>query len=350
MLRASPSMLPTHLLAAAVAALALTWLGLAVSVVGSRMHSERRRRRCDADADALASGRLAAQSLGSRRLLRLAEGEFGVASSRAAHELVRRDCASLLRSARQRGSRSLTALRVLARGGSPAVYGALRAARACSRPEVTAGVVGIVAELETGLADRLLLELLVSGDYPRSRTATELAPRASRLVDELLGLVPHAEPAVRYWALMLLRDANPGRRITDAAVAAATDAEPLVRGAASRLLGESGQPGQLPVLRSLLADDVFFVRAHAARSVGKLGARSLAAEVAALLADESWWTRAAAKESLLCLGQAGLDAARRMAGDSDRFARDGAAEVIDAFRRMPSLYDPLALVLAEGAA
>jgi hypothetical protein len=344
-------MLPTPLLAAAVAALALAWLGLAAGVVGSRMRSERCRRLCGAEAEALASGRVAAQSLGSRRLYRLAEGEFGVASSRAACELVRCNSTSLLRSARRCTPRGLAALRVLARGGSPAVYGALRAALACSRPEVTAGVVGVVAELETGLADRLLLELLVSGDYPRSRTATELAPRAPRLVDELLVLATHAEPAVRYWALMLLRDATyDRRRIADAAVAAATDAEPLVRGAASRLIGDFGPAGQLPVLRSLLADDVFFVRAHAARSVGKLGARPLASEVAALLADESWWTRAAAKESLLCLGQAGLAAAQQMADTRDRFARDGAAEVIDAFRRMPSLYDEVALELTEGAA
>lgn len=343
-------MLPTNLLAAAVAVLGATWLGLAASVVGSRTQSERRRRLRAADADALASGRLAAASLGSRRLRRLAEGDFGVASSRAARELVRRDTASLRRAARRRGFRSVDALRVLARGGSPAVYGALRAARACARPEVTARVVAITAELETGLADRLLLELLVSGDHPRSRTATELAPRAARLVDELLALVRHAEPAVRYWALMLLRDAAPDARIPDAAVTAATDAEPLVRGAACRLLGERGRAGHLPMLRSLLADDVFFVRAHAARAVGGLGAAALAAEVAALLADENWWTRAAAKESLLSLGPAGLQAAQTTLGARDRFARDGAAEVVDAFRRMPSRHDPATLALIEGAA
>jgi HEAT repeats len=240
------------------------------------------------------------------------------------------------------------ALRVLARGRSHAAFAALREARADARPEVTAGVVAIAAEFDTPMADRLLLELLVAGDHPRSRTATELVPRAPRLVDQLLALVEHADPAVRYWALMLLRHAVPDARITDAAVRSSTDSEPLVRGATARVLGAAGGAEQLHVLRALLADEVFYVRAHAARAVGEIGAYTLAAQVAALLGDESWWTRAAAKESLLALGPAGLEAAEAMASDPDQFARDGAAEVVDGFARVPG--ERLPLRLAGGGA
>ncbi|HXH96979.1 MAG TPA: HEAT repeat domain-containing protein, partial [Gaiellaceae bacterium] len=105
---------------------------------------------------------------------------------------------------------------------------------------------------------------------------------------------------------------------------------------------------QLPVLRALLRDEVFFVRAHAARAVGELGSQALAAEVARLLGDENWWTRAAAKESLLALGPVGLEAARAMADDEDRFARDGAAEIVDAFERKVGRRRRTTIGLAQG--
>jgi HEAT repeats len=341
-------MVPTSLLTAAVAALGAAWLGLAVWIVGGRLVGGRRRRRSAAVADGLASGRLAARSFRSRRLRLVADGDFGVASARAAAELVRRDSPALLRSARRPGFRRTGALRVLARGGSPAAFAALREARADARPSVTAGVVAIAAEFDTQMADRLLLELLVVGDHPRSRTATELVPRVPRLVDELLALTDHSEPAVRYWALMLLRYADSEPGIAAAAVSASTAEEPLVRGAAARLLGVAGGSWELPVLRALLGDDVFFVRAHAARAVGELGAQALAADVAALLADENWWTRAAAKESLLVLGPAGLEAALAMRGDDDRFARDGASEVVDGFGRDRDVHGRAGMRLVEG--
>ena len=53
----------------------------------------------------------------------------------------------------------------------------------------------------------------------------------------------------------------------------------------------------------------------------------------ALLADTSWWVRAAAKETLFLLGSSGLEAATEMLQDADGFARDGAREVVSAFRR-----------------
>jgi HEAT repeats len=341
-------MLPTNSLVAAVAALGAAWLCLTAWVIGGRLLTERNRRRCEADAGVLASGRASVRSFRSRRLWRLADGDLGAVSARAASELVRRDSPALLRKARRRGFGRVGALRVLARGRSHAAFAALREARADARPEVTAAVVAITAEIDTPSADRLLLELLVAGDHPRSRTATELVPRAPRLVDQLLALVAHADPAVRYWALMLLRHAAPDPRIARAAVLSSTDPEPLARGAAARALGAAGSAEQLHVLRALLADEVFFVRAHAARAVGEIGAYILAAEVAALLGDESWWTRAAAKESLLALGPAGLEAAEAMASDLDRFARDGAAEVVNGFAHAPG--ERLPLRLAGGGA
>jgi HEAT repeat protein len=137
---------------------------------------------------------------------------------------------------------------------------------------------------------------------------------------------------VRYWALMLLRGVASDVRAAAAAVAAAMDPVGSVRAAAARLLGAGGSAGVQPAVRALLADEVFFVRAHAARAAGEIAATQLAGDVALLLSDRNWWVRAAAKESLLMLGQHGMWAASTMLRSEDRFAREGAAEVVASFR------------------
>lgn len=332
-------MLPLTAVAGAAVVLCLIWLALSGWIVIGRARHDRLRRWVSDDAARLSNGGPAVWGWSRRRLWRIADGNFGSASAIAARELVRRDSSRLWHRALRRGFGRTHALRVLARGGSPLAFEALGAARADGRPDVIAAVVAIAAEVDTRQADEFLLDVLVSGDHPRSRAATELAPRAQHLVRELLELAGHPDPATRYWALMLLANvaAEPGVRV--AAIEGATDTEAPVRSAAARLLGATGSAEVLPVIRSLLADDVFFVRAHAARAVGEAQARPLAGEVAALLADENWWVRAAAKESLLALAESGFEAAVAALHDDDRFARDGAAEVILGFGRLGALED-----------
>jgi HEAT repeat protein len=327
-------LVPFPLAADATFALLLLWLALAAWVVGARLHHDRHQARREHDARLLEDGADPARWR-SGALERVADGLPGRGASVAAWELVQRDSRRLRRRARERSFRRTQALRVLTRGGWPLAFGLLRAAVANGSPDVRAAVVAIAAEHESPDADALLLDVLVGGAHPRSRTATELTPRAARLVRELVELATHEEPDVRYWALMLLREAAADPRTRAAAVAASTDRVATVRGAAARLLGAGGDPDAQHVVRALLGDDVFYVRAHAARAAGDVGAEHLADDVAALLADTSWWVRAAAKESLLVLGESGLAAATAMVRDADRFARDGAMEVVSAFRRLP---------------
>jgi hypothetical protein len=326
-------MLPLHFLTIAAGSLLALWLVLAVWVLGARRRTDGVARRAAADARLIGEDAGVARRWSRRRLWHLADGAPGPAAAAAAGELVRRDCVRLVRRARRGGSGGLRALRVVARGGAPNAFDLLLRARAHGTRDAAAAVVAIAAELETPDADRLLLDVLVRGDHPRSRVATELAPRVPRLVGELTALAEDEDAAVRYWALMLLRAAAEERGVRAAAVSRASDPDAPVRGAVARVLGAGGAQETLPVLRSLLADESFFVRAHAARALGELGAESMAGEVAALLADESWWTRAAAKESLFRLGDAGLAAAAAMLTDEDRFARDGAGEVVLAFEQ-----------------
>ena len=330
--RLSPLMVPTWLILGTTVVLLALWLALAAWVVGARVTHDRLVRLRRRDAALLAAG--ADPSRWSRRRLRrTADGEWLPGTAVAARELVARERARLRRTAIGHGDRRSHALRVLTRGGSPFAFRLLRSALDTGDEGLRAAIVAIAAEQQTSPADELLLQILVDGSHPRSRTATELAPRARRLTTALVDLTDHPEPEVRYWALMLLREA-PGRAgARAAAVRCSTDPSGTVRSAAARLLGASHAAEAEPVLRALLADEVFFVRSHAARAVGEIGAESLADDVAALLADTSWWVRAAAKESLFLLGDSGLDAAAEMLENEDGFARDGAREVVSAFRR-----------------
>jgi hypothetical protein len=325
-------MIPIWLILSATLALLALWLVLAAWVVGARLAHDRLVRVRRRDAALLTDGG-DPTSWSRRRLWRTADGDWLPGVAEAARELVSRDGRRLRGLATDDGPRRSHALRVLTRGGSQFAFRLLRSALYNGDAEVRAAIVAIAAEQHSPSADDLLLRILVEGSHPRSRTATELTPRARRLAPALIDLTDHAEPEVRYWALMLLRDAadKPGARA--AAVRCSADPSGTVRSAAARLLGATHATDVQHILQSLLADDTFFVRSHAARAVGEVGAESLAADVAALLADTSWWVRAAAKESLFLLGDAGLEAASEMLQDEDGFARDGAREVVSAFRR-----------------
>ncbi|HST16004.1 MAG TPA: HEAT repeat domain-containing protein [Gaiellaceae bacterium] len=325
-------MIPTAVILGATLALFVLWLALAAWVIGSRLRHDANIRLRRRDARWLARGG-DVRDWSRRRLRRAADGAHSEGAADAARELVRRSGPRLLRQAKRSSQRRAHALRVLTRGGSRQAFDLLRDAYEDGASEVRAAVVAITAEQIAPAADDLLLEILVSGDHPRSRTATELTPRARGIVPKLLTLSADDDPEVRYWALMLLRDAADDERVKRAAVEASIDSSGTVRAAAARVLGASGAAGVEHALHSLLADDVFFVRSHAARAVGEIRAQPLADDVAALLADTSWWVRAAAKESLFMLGECGLHAAMQMLDNADGFARDSAREVVSSFRR-----------------
>ena len=99
----------------------------------------------------------------------------------------------------------LDALRILARGQAPEAVELLgKAIREGDRSR-TAAAIAVLSELDSPDADALLLDTLVTGSNPRSRTATVLEPRVERLRSELVELAGSEDAAVRYWSLTLLR-------------------------------------------------------------------------------------------------------------------------------------------------
>ena len=327
-------MLPTHTLTVVCLTFVITWTALSASVLASRAMFDRRRRREARDAIQLRQG-----SLAGPRLRPVALGQPGPAASAAASALVQADRRRLIHVglvSRRRLDR-LEALRILARAHAPEAVGLLGKAIREGNRSRTAAAVSILSEVDSPAADDLLLDTLVSGAHPRSRTATLLEPRVERLRGELVELAGSEDGAVRYWSLTLLQRAPPDPAVRAVAVAGGCDGEPMVRAAAAKLLAHSTGEAVLAALGPLLRDEQFYVRAHAARAAGVAGAVELARDVSVLLADSNWWVRAAAREGLLALGLAGVAAAVDMLNDSDRFARDGAREVIAAWDRLHGL-------------
>ena len=343
---------PTLLLLAAI--LATGWVTLSAWVLGNRYLHDRAAQRRASDVERLVDGTLQGADLSRRRLRRVALGTRSPASAIAARALVHEDYAGLLRCTLW-GARKATRLRALTifvRSDAPRAVSLLRAAVADTDPSIVASAVRLTSELSTRPADILLLDVLVDGSHPRSRTATELEPRSGRIRVELLKLAEHHDAGLRFWAVTLL-----GREQGDAAVAAAlalrgNDLDPSVRAAAAEALGKVEPETSEPILRRLLDDSVFYVRAHAARGVSEARLDGLAGHVVPLLADVNWWVRAAAKESLLALGAEGFKAAVGALEHADRFARDGALEIVvgseylDGLLALAELGDPEAKALA----
>jgi len=342
-------MAPPNLLAWAVVVAAAAWIALAAWILADRLFHDRRAARTADDALALARGELDPRRASWRRLSKVADGPHGGSSTIAARELVRRNEWRLVSAASQPGFARTHALRELVRGDSKRAFALMRAARAAGESDVVAATIAIAGGIDTTESTRFLLDVLVAGDIPRSRTADQLVPRVPRIVPELLALAGNHKAPVRYWAVMLLRWAPPSAEVRAAGVEASVDPDEQVRAAAARLLGSCREPVVRLVLRGLLADDVFFVRAHAARSIAESGAHSLAPDVAGLLADRNWWVRAAAKEALLGLGKEGLDAVEAMLHSEDAFARDGATEVVLAAAMRDSDANVSAQLLEEAA-
>lgn len=306
------------------------WVTLSAWVLGNRYVHDRVSHRRAADVERLEDGSLDAGDLSRRRLRRVALGTRSSASAIAARALVHERDAALLRSsgARVRKGARLRALTIVVRSDSPRAIGLLREAVADADISIVAGAVRLTSELTTRAADILLLDVLVKGTHPRSRTATELEPRCRRIRTELLELAEHPEAGLRFWAVTLL-----GHEARDASVAAAlalraNDLDPSVRAAAAEALGNAERELAEPILRPMLGDSVFYVRAHAARAIGDARIDQVADDVAPLLADTNWWVRAAAKESLLALGAEGFRAAVATLEHVDRFARDSAFEIV----------------------
>ena len=272
-----------------------------------------------------------------------------VAQALAEHA-VERDPARLLReSLAHRGERGrwrrITALHILCRSGHADLVPVLRRAIADPDADVAAAAISLLGTVADTEAASLLVAALRARRFPPSRVAARLDRFPIEIAELIAPLVHDRDPVTRFWGATLL--ARYGRRpgVPAALAALRRDPDANVRKAAIESLGHAGGPAAVDAARELLGDPAWFVRAHAARALGDLGRADLAAEVAPLLADGQWWVRAAAKDALLAMGPGVASVVAAHLDHPDRFARNGAAEVLQNL----GVLDALAAAAGEGS-
>ena len=224
--------------------------------------------------------------------------------------------------------RRIAALRILAQARHPDSLGLLARALRCGDPQVVGAAVGLLGrQPEREAAERLLVALEARLFSP-SRIATSLEAFPLDISEQLLARLGHHDPVVRFWAATLLERYPHAPGLDDRLAARAVDPDPAVRKAVVETLGKMGGPRAAVAALTLIEDPVWYVRAHAARAIGDLGRTDLAPRVAPLLADPEWWVRLAGKQALEAMGKAARPVLERYLDHPDRFARNGAAEVL----------------------
>jgi len=283
--------------AVVVLALSLTaWVALSLAVLVGRVRYDRRRRESPS------------RALGEREARRLVR--------RASHA-ARTD----------RGTwRRISTLRRLARARHPAAPRLLRAALRDRDPRISAAAVRALGDLGDEWAIDLLLEALREERAPRSRIAAQLERLAPAPGPALLPLLRDKDPVVRFWGATLL--APYPERGGASLVMLTQDSDPNVRAAAVETLGVRSGDAAAAATLALLHDPVWFVRVHAARSAGRLLGAEGGPSLVRLLSDSRWWVRTAAKDALRGIGPDAVSALLPMLLDTDAFARNGAAEVL----------------------
>jgi HEAT repeat protein len=224
--------------------------------------------------------------------------------------------------------RRISALRLLAHQGYSGIVPLLAQAIADQDSEIVGAAIAILGRVPDLKAADLLINALKAGQYPPSRVATYLDQFPIALPAQLRPLVHHPDATVRYWGVTLLGRHKQMPGLEQELVALTRDAAPLVRRAAIASLARVNVDAAVEAARPMLSDDVWYVRAHAARAVAQAEDPALAEEIAPLLADREWWVRSAAKDALQRMGSEVWSALVPYLDHEDRFARNGAAEVL----------------------
>lgn len=222
--------------------------------------------------------------------------------------------------------RRISAMGRLTRMGHPTTLHVLYHALRGEDDKAAAAAVRFLGTLGDPWAIELLVAALQAGRVPRSRVASQLErlyPEAGFL---LLPLLRDPDPAVRFWGATLVGP-YPTLGTTDL-ILLTRDDDPNVRAAAVEALGRRSGEAAAAATVELLRDPAWFVRVHAARAAGHVAGAAAAPELARLLADERWWVRTAAKDALEVIGRDAVPALVPVLTGPDRFARNGAAEVL----------------------
>jgi HEAT repeat protein len=222
--------------------------------------------------------------------------------------------------------RRIAALSRLARMRHPATPHVLYHALWHGDLDIASAAIRSLGALGDPWAIELLVAVLRDGRVPRSRVAAQLERLAPEPGFLLLPLLRDPDPAVRFWGATLL---GAYEELGEADLVGLTrDDDANVRAAAVEALGNRAGEAVAAATVDLLDDPTWFVRVHAARAAGLVAGADAAPAIAELLTDERWWVRTAAKDALRGIGGNSIPALVSTLSSPDRFARNGAAEVL----------------------
>ena len=222
--------------------------------------------------------------------------------------------------------RRVTALRRLERAHHPAVPRLVGHVLDDDDQRIASAAIRTLGDIGDAWAIEILIDALRRGHGPRSRIAAELDELAPDPGQRLISLLRDWNPAVRFWGATLLR---PYPDLGESTLIELTwDQDPNVRAAAVETLGTRTGHAVGAALLARLDDSEWFVRVHAARAAGHVLGAEAAPTVVRLLSDPRWWVRTAAKDALRGMGSDAVPALLSILAHNDRFARNGAAEVL----------------------
>jgi HEAT repeat protein len=185
-----------------------------------------------------------------------------------------------------------------------------------------------LARLDTPQGARAIFERIGGQSQLLDSRLASLVEAMSCNVGEVLCEALRSKNAtIVYWALNLAARKQKVELVE--VVRAHLCAEnPNVRAAACECVGELKIRLTDAWLAPLLRDDFWFVQCHAAKALGAMKAEWAAEEISSLLYSPHWWVRQNATQALSDLGSVSEPLAEKVLCSEDRYARNGAVEVL----------------------
>lgn len=180
----------------------------------------------------------------------------------------------------------------------------------------------IIALGQTKTADvaRSILELLPKDPLNGHKIVSILQDFPKDIAADVVKLVDHYDPVVRYWAVTLLSRLSPSAYI-ERIIKLTGDTSHDVRSAACSCLGEIKSAESKKALLKCLNDDNWLVKSRAISALSRSTANGAVPEIAGLIKDPSWSVVEAVKEAMVAHIDASLPYIEKYLFGDDEIAR-----------------------------